>query len=206
MLPSQLFYEPACSHQRKKAPGQRCALPKPGSASGGCAFDGAQIVGVPLADVAHLVHGPIACLGNSWDVRGALSSGPTLYRTAFTTDLDESGIVFGGEKRLLAAIREVVHRYHPPAVMVYATCVTALIGDDLEEACRSAQAELGIPVIPVNAPGFLGSKNLGNRATGQALLDHVIGTREPAGDTSRAVNLIGDYNIAGELWNITPLL
>ncbi len=35
-----------------------------------CAFDGAMIVLQPIADTAHLVHGPIACCGNTWEGRG----------------------------------------------------------------------------------------------------------------------------------------
>ena len=38
-----------------------------------CAFDGAMIVLQPIADAAHIVHGPIACCGNSWEGRGSLS-------------------------------------------------------------------------------------------------------------------------------------
>jgi len=29
-----------------------------------CAFDGAAIVLMPIADAAHVVHGPISCAGN----------------------------------------------------------------------------------------------------------------------------------------------
>ena len=64
-----------------------------------CAFDGAKIALQPITDVAHLVHGPIACEGNSWDNRAA-SSGPTMYRTGFTTDVGELRRDHGGEKRL----------------------------------------------------------------------------------------------------------
>jgi nitrogenase molybdenum-cofactor synthesis protein NifE len=78
---------------------------KPGAAQGGCAFDGASIALVPITDVAHLVHGPIACAGNSWGSRGSLSSGPTLYKMGFTTDLSENDIIFGGEKKLYKAIQ-----------------------------------------------------------------------------------------------------
>jgi nitrogenase molybdenum-cofactor synthesis protein NifE len=35
-------------------------------------------------------------------------------------------------------------------------------------------------VVPVNAPGFVGPKNLGNKLGAEALLDYVIGTEEPA--------------------------
>lgn len=211
MLPkvTELFEESACGHNQSKPDKERkkgCARPQPGSASGGCAYDGAMIALVPVTDAAHLVHGPIACLGNSWESRGSLSSGPDLYRRAFTTDISEHDVVFGGEERLHRAILEVAEKYRPPAVFVYSTCVTALIGDDLDAVCRAAHQETGIPVIPVNSPGFVGSKNLGNRMAGEALLGHVIGTGEPPETTPYDINLIGEYNIAGETWEMESLL
>jgi nitrogenase molybdenum-cofactor synthesis protein NifE len=123
----------------------------------------------------------------------------------FTTDISENDIIFGGEKRLYKGIAQVVQRYHPPAVFVYSTCVTALIGDDLDAVCQSATKKYETPVIPVHSPGFVGSKNLGNRLGGEALLDHVVGTREPEYTTPYDINLIGEYNIAGEMWGVIPL-
>ena len=74
-----LFNEPACEKNQAKDASTRakgCSKPlTPGAAAGGCAFDGAKIVLQPVTDVAHLVHGPLACEGNSWDNRGAASSG-----------------------------------------------------------------------------------------------------------------------------------
>ncbi|MEO5336170.1 MAG: nitrogenase iron-molybdenum cofactor biosynthesis protein NifE [Magnetospirillum sp. WYHS-4] len=204
-----LFDEPGCAANRAKSDGARkkgCGKALvPGAAAGGCAFDGAKICLQPIADAAHLVHGPLACEGNSWDSRHALSSGPTLYRTGFTTDLSEFDIIHGGEKRLYRAIKEIVARYDPPAVFVYQTCVPALIGDDVVRVCRHASEKLGRPVIPVEAPGFVGSKNLGNKLGGEALLDYVIGTREPAVSTPTDINILGEYNVAGEMWQVTPL-
>ena len=69
-----LLDEPACEHNHKQKSG--CSAPKPGATAGGCAFDGAQITLLPIADVAHLVHGPIGCAGSSWDNRGSASSPP----------------------------------------------------------------------------------------------------------------------------------
>jgi nitrogenase molybdenum-cofactor synthesis protein NifE len=127
----ELLNETACEHNAKKSGGGKnksCTQqPTPGAAQGGCAFDGAMIALVPIADAAHLVHGPIACTGNSWESRGSLSSGPKLYKYGFTTDLSENDVIFGGEKKLYKAILEVANRYNPPAVFVYSTCVTALI-------------------------------------------------------------------------------
>ncbi|TXH02230.1 MAG: nitrogenase iron-molybdenum cofactor biosynthesis protein NifE [Rhodocyclaceae bacterium] len=211
-----LLDEPACTHNKKEKSG--CARPKPGATAGGCSFDGAQIALLPIADVAHIVHGPIACAGSSWDNRGTRSSGVTLYRYGMTTDLSETDVVMGrGEKRLFHAIKQAIDSHAPAAVFVYNTCVTALIGDDVGAVCKAASERWGTPVVPIDAAGFYGTKNLGNRLGGEAMWRHVIGTREPdpvapevlaalpAGMRVHDVNLIGEYNIAGEFWHVLPL-
>ena len=209
-----LLDEPACAHNTKSKSG--CARPKPGASAGGCAFDGAQIALLPIADVAHIVHGPIACAGSSWDNRGTRSTGPTLYRIGMTTDLTEQDVIMGrSEKRLFHSIKQAIDSYAPAAVFVYNTCVPALVGDDVEAVCKAAVEKWGVPVVPVDGAGFYGTKNLGNRIAGESMVKHVIGTREPdplpegserPGIKVHDVNLIGEYNIAGELWHVLPLL
>lgn len=208
-----LLDEPACAHNKKSKSG--CAKPKPGATAGGCAFDGAQIALLPIADVAHIVHGPIACAGSSWDNRGTRSSGPTLYKIGLTTDLTEQDVIMGrGEKRLFHSIKQAIDSYSPAAVFVYNTCVPALIGDDVDAVCKAAEEKWGVPVVPVDGAGFYGTKNLGNRIAGEAMVKHVIGTREPdplppealeRGIAIHDVAMVGEYNIAGELWHVTPL-
>ncbi|WP_315803694.1 nitrogenase iron-molybdenum cofactor biosynthesis protein NifE [Bradyrhizobium sp. SZCCHNS3002] len=204
-----VFNEPGCGKNANKSEAERkkgCTKQlQPGGAAGGCAFDGAKVALQPLTDVAHLVHGPIACEGNSWDNRGAASSGAQIWRTGFTTDINETDVVFGGEKRLYKAIKEIIEKYDPPAVFVYQTCVPAMTGDDINAVCTAASAKFGKPCIPVNAPGFVGPKNLGNKLAGEALLDHVIGTVEPEVTTPYDLNIIGEYNLSGELWQVKPL-
>jgi nitrogenase molybdenum-cofactor synthesis protein NifE len=205
-----VFNEPGCGKNQGKSEKERkkgCTKQlQPGGAAGGCAFDGAKIALQPITDVAHLVHGPIACEGNSWDNRGSKSSGSSLWRTGFTTDINETDVVFGGEKRLYKSIKEIIEKYDPPAVFVYQTCVPAMIGDDIEAVCKAASKKFGKPVIPVNSPGFVGPKNLGNKLAGEAILDHVIGTEEPEYTTPYDINIIGEYNLSGELWQVKPLL
>ncbi|WP_204514053.1 nitrogenase iron-molybdenum cofactor biosynthesis protein NifE [Bradyrhizobium canariense] len=205
-----VFNEPGCARNASKSKVERkngCTKQlKPGGAAGGCAFDGAKVALQPFTDVAHLVHGPIACEGNSWDNRGSVSSGSDLWRRSFTTDMSETDIVFGGEKRLYRAVKEITEKYDPQAIFVYQTCVPAMIGDDIDMVCKAASAKFGKPVIPINSPGFVGSKNLGNKLAGEALLEHVIGTGEPDYTTPYDVNIIGEYNLSGELWQVKPLL
>ncbi|EHQ91735.1 nitrogenase iron-molybdenum cofactor biosynthesis protein NifE [Desulfosporosinus youngiae] len=180
------------------------ALPGEG-AERSCAYDGARVVLMPITDVAHLVHGPIACAGNSWDNRGARSSGSQLFRRGLTTDIMENDVVYGGEKKLKESILEIALRHNPKAIFVYATCVSSLIGDDVDKVCQEAEAELTMSVIAVNCPGFLGDKNIGNRIAGEVLFDRVIGTaEEPDEKIPLSINLIGEYNIAGDLWGVLP--
>jgi nitrogenase molybdenum-cofactor synthesis protein NifE len=207
---ADVFDEPGCDINQGKSEKERkkgCTKQlTPGAAAGGCAFDGAKIALQPIVDVAHLVHGPIACEGNSWDNRHSASSGSQVYRTGFTTDINELDVIYGAEKRLFKAIREIIEKVDPPAVFVYQTCVTGLIGDDIEAVCKRATEKFGKPVIPVNAPGFAGPKNLGNKLGAEALLDYVIGTVEPEFTTPTDINIIGEYNLSGELWQVKPLL
>ncbi|HEX9050862.1 MAG TPA: bifunctional nitrogenase iron-molybdenum cofactor biosynthesis protein NifEN [Anaeromyxobacter sp.] len=205
-MPRPDWYDAECEASEQGAP-RFCKRSEPGEGTErSCAFDGARVVLMPVTDAIHLVHGPIACAGNSWDNRGARSSGSQLYRRGFTTELSQNDVVFGGEKKLHRAIVDLAARYpEAKAMFVYTTCVAAMTGDDLEAVCKAAGAEVTIPVVPVNAPGFIGDKNIGNRLAGEVLLDRVIGTAEPPFTTAYDVNLVGEYNIAGDLWGIQPL-
>ena len=206
--------EPACIHNQKSKSG--CVRLKPGATAGGCCFDGAQIALLPIADVAHITHGPIACAGSSWDNRGSRSTGPVLYRLGMTTDLSEQDIIMGrGEKRLFYSIKQAIDDHQPQAVFVYNTCVPALIGDDITAVCKAAEQRWGVPVVPVDAAGFYGTKNLGNRIAGETMLNFVVGTREPDplppqnysdGLRVHDINMVGEYNVAGEFWQVLPLL
>jgi nitrogenase molybdenum-cofactor synthesis protein NifE len=202
------YYDaPECDINQEKGAPKFCKKSEPGEGTErSCAYDGARVVLMPITDVIHLVHGPIACAGNSWDNRGARSSGSQLYRRGFTTEMVENDVVFGGEKKLYKAILDLAVRYpEARAIFVYATCVTAMTGDDVEAVCKAAAAKVPVPVIPVNTPGFIGDKNIGNRLAGEILYKHVIGTAEPPLLGDYPINLIGEYNIAGDLWGMLPL-
>jgi nitrogenase molybdenum-cofactor synthesis protein NifE len=202
------YYDaPECDINQDKGAPKFCKKSEPGEGTErSCAYDGARVVLMPVTDVIHLVHGPIACAGNSWDNRGARSSGAQLYRRGFTTEMLQNDVIFGGEKKLYRAIQELAVRYpEARAIFVYATCVTAMTGDDIEAVCAAAAEKVSIPVIPVNTPGFIGDKNIGNRLAGEVLFKHVIGTAEPPVLGEYPINLIGEYNIAGDLWGMLPL-
>lgn len=164
-----------------------------------CVFCGSRVVLYPIADALHLVHGPIGCASYTWDIRGALSSGPELHRSSFSTDLREKNIVFGGQDKLYQALHELIDKHHPKAAFVYSTCIVGVIGDDVQSVCKRVQKEKNIPVIAVMAEGFQGSKKDGYKIACDALFS-LIGTDESMEVSPLSINILGDFNLAGELW------
>ncbi len=166
-----------------------------------CVFCGSRVVLYPVADALHLIHGPIGCAAYTWDIRGALSSGPQLHRNSFSTDLKERDVIYGGEKKLYAALCSLIDRLQPAAAFVYQTCIVGLIGDDVGGICRRVATEKGIPVIPVESPGFAGTKKDGYKAA-CAALERLVGMGDPLTVGDLSINILGDFNIAGETWII----
>jgi nitrogenase molybdenum-cofactor synthesis protein NifE len=166
-----------------------------------CVFCGSRVVLYPIADALHLVHGPIGCAVYTWDIRGALSSGPELHRLSFSTDLQERDVIFGGEQKLYAALSELIDRHHPNAAFVYSTCIVGIIGDDLAAVCRKVAAEKEIPVLPVQSEGFKGNKRAGYAAACNAMRQ-LVGTGNTSTISRHSINILGDFNLAGELWLI----
>jgi nitrogenase molybdenum-cofactor synthesis protein NifE len=173
-----------------------------------CVYCGARVVLNPITDAYHIVHGPIGCASYTWDIRGSLTSGAETYRNSFSTDLRETDIVFGGVKKLTAAIEELMEAAGPPPelIFVFATCIVGVIGDDIDAVCRAAEAKYGIRVIPVKAPGFSGTKSQGYKLACDAIMTLI----RPHYDADRpkrfGVNFLGDYNLAGEAWIIKGYL
>jgi nitrogenase molybdenum-cofactor synthesis protein NifE len=166
-----------------------------------CVFCGSRVVLYPIADALHIVHGPIGCAAYTWDIRGALSSGPQLHRNSFSTDLQELDVIFGGEKKLEAALLELIAMHQPNAAFVYSTCIVGLIGDDVGAVCRRVAQETGIPVLPVNSEGFNGTKKDGYRAACEAIYQ-LVGTGDTSAIGPHSINILGDFNLAGETWII----
>ncbi|MDR3309726.1 MAG: nitrogenase iron-molybdenum cofactor biosynthesis protein NifE [Oscillospiraceae bacterium] len=171
-----------------------------------CVYCGARVVLNPITDAYHIVHGPIGCASYTWDIRGSLSSGSEVYRNSYSTDLRETDIVFGGAKKLTAAIAELMEKMspRPKLIFVYATCIVGVIGDDIEAVCREAEETYGIRVVPVKAPGFSGTKSQGYKLACDAIMTLIA---PHTGQAKRfGVNVLGDYNLSGEMWIISGYL
>lgn len=179
----------------------------------GCAFAGCKgVVLGPLKDMVHIVHGPIGCAYYSWGTRRnkAKSEDPekNFLNYCFSTDMQESDIVFGGEKRLTKMIDQVMEVFKPNAITVSATCPIGLIGDDLQAVAKAAEAKYGIQVLAFNCEGYKGvSQSAGHHIANNGLMDKVIGKGEMTKAPGKyAINILGEYNIGGDGWEVERTL
>lgn len=179
----------------------------------GCTYAGCRGVVIgPIYDILHITHGPVGCSYYSWLTRRNLARVPAgeanFLQYCMTTDMQEDHIVFGGEKRLAEAIREAYRLFKPKAISVYATCPVGLIGDDIHSVCRQAKEELGINVFGFSCEGYKGvSQSAGHHIANNGVFKHMIGLDdETIDDAKYKINILGEYNIGGDAWEIDALL
>lgn len=174
----------------------------------GCTYAGCRgVVGGPVKDVIQLTHGPIGCAFFSWGYRPHVADTDFHMKYTFVSDMNETNIVFGGEKRLLQSIIEAANEF-PEArgVFVYNTCSTALIGDDGRDVAKQASEIIGKPVVFFECEGFRGvSQSAGHHVGNETIFKELVGSVEPEGDLTYAINIIGDYNIKNDMRTFEPL-
>ena len=176
----------------------------PGSLSErGCSYCGAKLViGAVLKDTIQLIHGPVGCSYDTWHTKRYPSdNGNFQLKYAWSTDMKEQHIVFGGEKLLKKAIKEAFAEFPDiKRMMVYTTCSTALIGDDIKPVVKEVEEELGdVDIFTVECPGFAGvSQSKGHHVFNIGWVNEKVGTFEPEITSPYTINVIGDYNIQGD--------
>lgn len=179
----------------------------------GCAYAGAKgVVWGPVKDVVHISHGPVGCGYYSWANRRNLAEGEigvdNFVPFLFTSDFQESDIIYGGDKKLEKIILEAVDLFpNAKGVSVLSECPVGLIGDDIESVARRVSEKIERPVIPVRCEGFRGiSQSLGHHIANDAIRDHLIG-KGPAREIGPYdIGIIGDYNIGGDAWASKKIL
>jgi len=177
----------------------------------GCCYAGCKGVVIgPIVDMVHIVHGPIGCAFYAWNTRRNLGKaregGQNYLNYCFSTDMQEDNIIFGGEKKLIAAIQEAYEIFKPRAITVHATCPVGLIGDDIQGIARQMTEKLGIQVIAFNCEGYRGvSQSAGHHIANNGLFKHVVGAVDQE-EPLFTVNMLGEYNTGGDAWEIDRVL
>ena len=179
----------------------------------GCTYAGCKgVVLGPTRDIVNITHGPIGCGFYSWLTRRnqtkPVSDDDHNFMTyCFSTDMQDQEIIFGGEKKLAAAIQEAYDLFKPKAIAVFATCPVGLIGDDVHQVTSAMKEKLGINVFAFSCEGYRGvSQSAGHHIANNQLFKHVIGRNEDPVEGKFRINLLGEYNIGGDAFLIEDLL
>ncbi|MFZ2630641.1 MAG: nitrogenase molybdenum-iron protein alpha chain [Desulfosalsimonadaceae bacterium] len=176
----------------------------------GCCYAGCKgVVLGPTRDIINITHGPIGCGFYSWLTRrnqtdaSASPDGHNFMPYCFSTDMHEKEIVFGGEKKLKQAIQEAYDNFHPKAIAVFSTCPVGLIGDDVHAVSREMKEKLGINVFGFSCEGYKGvSQSAGHHIANNGIFTHVIGNDDTVREGEFKINLLGEYNIGGDAFEI----
>jgi nitrogenase molybdenum-iron protein alpha chain len=176
----------------------------------GCCYAGCKgVVLGPTRDIVNITHGPIGCGFYSWLTRrnqtdpDASEDGHQFMNYCFSTDMQEENIVFGGEKKLKQAIQEAYDIFHPKAIAIFSTCPVGLIGDDVHSVAREMKEKLGINIFGFSCEGYKGvSQSAGHHIANNGIFNHVIGTNDSVHEGKYKINLLGEYNIGGDGFEI----
>ena len=175
----------------------------------GCTYAGCKgVIMGPTRDIVNLVHGPIGCSFYAWLTRrnqtDAGPDGDNYMPYAFSTDMQEQDIIFGGEKKLEAAIQEAYDLFHPKSIAVFATCPVGLIGDDIHNVARLMKEKFGdCNVYAFSCEGYKGvSQSAGHHIANNQVFRHIVGENDEVKEGRFKINLLGEYNIGGDGFEI----
>jgi len=180
----------------------------------GCTYAGCKgVILGPTRDIVNITHGPIGCGFYSWLTRrnqtDASAEGAENYMTyCFSTDMQDEDIIFGGEKKLEKAIQEAYDTFHPKAIAVFATCPVGLIGDDIHAVAKKMKEKLAdCNVFAFSCEGYKGvSQSAGHHIANNQIFRHVVGENDEEKDGEYKINLLGEYNIGGDGFEIDRIL
>ncbi len=175
----------------------------------GCTYAGCKgVIMGPTRDIVNLVHGPIGCSFYAWLTRrnqtDAGVDGENYMTYAFSTDMQEQDIIFGGEKKLATAIQEAYDLFHPKSIAVFATCPVGLIGDDIHTVAATMKEKFGdCNVYAFSCEGYKGvSQSAGHHIANNQVFRHIVGENDEVKPGKFKINLLGEYNIGGDGFEI----
>jgi nitrogenase molybdenum-iron protein alpha chain len=128
-----------------------------------------------IRDIAIVNHAPSGCAASASTVltnqtQLAAKRGLSYDTVILGTDMNESDTIFGAAGGLRETILETWRRYNPAAIFVTASCVSGIIGEDVDSVIAEVEEELPVPVVPIHCEGFKSKV----WATGFDAADHAV--------------------------------
>jgi len=143
-----------------------------------------------IRHMAPVIHGPKGCtysVASSYKMRGCEYRGVPLEPTSCTAQ-NEADVVYGGEGKLLEAVKEADRRYHPELIVILSCCCSGITGDDVETIAQVAAKEVSAKVLAIRSEGFGGDFRSGYEDAFRVLMELMEPRKEVMKGT---INIIG---------------
>lgn len=151
-----------------------------------------------ITDAAIVHHAPSGCavtamsVSNSKDQLAGKLGLDNSHSGYVCTDMNDSDIVFGATENLKDVIRETYRRYRPGAIFIGASCVSGIIGEDLDSVAGELKDEVPVPIAPVYCEGFKTRIwASGFDAAYHAILTAIVKPPEKKSSTVNVINFFG---------------
>lgn len=169
---------------------------------GGCVLAGINAVLGALDRVCPVYHsGPGCCMQSTASDQGQSGHKHSCFVNAVSipsSNMLEKEVVFGGLDKLRTTIQGAVDIIDADAYFVLTGCTAGIIGDDIVSVTDEFQ-EKGIPVYPIETPGFAGDSNLGYETVWNTFINKVIEPDVPKDD--KLVNIFGIVPYHDPFWS-----
>ncbi|WP_213992912.1 nitrogenase component 1 [Sodalis sp. dw_96] len=149
-----------------------------------------------IMDVAVIYHTPAGCtaVAPGSTVIGeqlAVKVGKKYETVIIGTDMNEIDTIFGGLTSLREIVLKTVETYRPKALFISGSCVSGVIGEDIDGLVTDLKSELDIPVIAVHCEGFKSRI----WASGFDIADHAVlqGIVKPPKEKRQVINFKNFY-------------
>lgn len=135
-----------------------------------CALGGVQTVHAISRAIPILHSGPGCASKVSENIGGSGYFSPHIFPC---TNLSETEVVFGGEKKLESTIENALKVIDADLYIVITGCTPEIVGDDAGEISRGFE-ESDKPVIFASTPGFKGNNYRGHEWVLQAIIEQYL--------------------------------
>jgi nitrogenase molybdenum-iron protein alpha/beta subunit len=143
-----------------------------------------------IRHMAPVIHGPKGCtysVSSDYKMSNCEYRGVPLEPTSCTAQ-NEADVVYGGEAKLLEAVKEADRRYHPELIVIFSCCCSGIIGDDVETIAHEAEREVNARVLAIRSEGFGGDFRSGYEDAFRVIMELM---EPPTRKMEKTINIIG---------------
>lgn len=165
-----------------------------GSHTRPCKFWTATKVLSGIKNSVIITHGPSGCaygVKHSYKLTNSRNSG-SKYEPVISSNIGEKNVIYGGEKELIGAIKEVDKKYKPDIIFVATSCATGIIGDNVDEIINNLKKDIKAEVMSIHCEGFSGEYRSGF----DLVFKQIVKFMDPPNaelkkELSKSVNIVG---------------